>query len=399
MNYKTIKELSKKLHVSYKELIALKDQNDPFYADVPGCKKKGEWFANLWHSAKFTNAEHLRRFHYFLISQQTLPKLPDGGQYEHTDKCWAQLLQASKSARWLGLVRFDAIKDQRNPDPHVFAKYNFNPDGYIDIPDFDDPYVNTDGFEIPNFQPYHLEVWCEKSTMDDIVLPVCEKYYTDYVTFAGETSITGDCVSLFQRIEQSNRKPVRIFYISDFDPAGNNIPLAAARKMEFMVRKYYPNIDIRLKQIALTKEQIQQYQLPSVPMKDTRRAGKFSNAFGMLATELDALEALHPSELAKIVSSELDVYFDKQAAGEAVIAEGQAENRLRERMKKVTDKYQPQIDAIKQMLEELKTVSTDIVEFVPEVAEPTVEEENDWLFDSGRDYLTQIQAYKKHKGQ
>ena len=39
-------------------------------------------------------------------------------------------------------------------------------------------------------QRYLVEVWCEKSTMNDILEPICRQQQTNLVTGLGELSIT-----------------------------------------------------------------------------------------------------------------------------------------------------------------------------------------------------------------
>jgi hypothetical protein len=55
------------------------------------------------------------------------------------------------------------------------------------------------------------------------------------------------------------------------------------------------------------------YRLPGIPTKEgDSRAKSFIERFGDRATELDALEALHPGELAKIVREALEPYSDRK---------------------------------------------------------------------------------------
>ena len=65
-----------------------------------------------------------------------------------------------------------------------------------------------------------------------------------------------------------------MFYVSDFDPSGKQMPVSVARKMEFFGQQE-GLADIKLMPIALTYEQVQQYSLPGVPTKplDSRAAG------------------------------------------------------------------------------------------------------------------------------
>jgi hypothetical protein len=59
---------------------------------------------------------------------------------------------------------------------------------------------------------------CEKSTINDVLIPLCQRYGMTSQTGAGELSITLTRL-LAERMQESG-KPTRIFYLSDFDPAG-----------------------------------------------------------------------------------------------------------------------------------------------------------------------------------
>src|SRR5262245_2078451 len=158
-------------------------------------------------------------------------------------------------------------------------------------------------------QPRHVELWCEKTTVNDVLIELAEMYGTNVVTGAGELSVTA-CLRLIERAQQSDR-PVRILYISDFDPAGMSMPLAVARKIEFLLRARNLNLDIQVRPVALTAEQCRELRLPRTPIKESeRRRGRFEEQYGESATELDALEALHPGTLQQILENEIERYFD-----------------------------------------------------------------------------------------
>ena len=195
MNYETIKELAKREHCKVTDLIALAPQNDPFYAGTPNDWALGRWFADLWAKFKYGSGVHLRRVHYQIISQDPPVKMPNGKPYENTETCWDTLSAAAKAARYLRLVEPSAFVDRRNPEPHIYtydrgdAPFITVADnlwsGALDIPEF--PELPRYGVE--NFvgeQHYHLEIWCEKSTMNDVLIPFCERYGINLITGVGE---------------------------------------------------------------------------------------------------------------------------------------------------------------------------------------------------------------------
>lgn len=374
--YETIKQLAKSNKLSVTDLIALAPQNDPFYMGTKTEVDRAQWFADLWHSAGYINGVHLRRVHYFAVSKGITDH--KGDPYENTDRCWGYLVLASKNARYLGLVPIEAVHDAKNPNPNQNAYYEHkdNPSFDIYTPSLEDPYISVYGFEINNTQPYHLEVWCEKSTMNDVLNPVCQKFGANLVTFEGETSITA-CYELMKRIDDSGGKPTRIFYISDFDPAGKSIPVAMARKVEYMVQYYKQdtdvgkNFEVKVKSLVLTQDQVSTYRLPRTPIKKTeKRAGKFQKSFGTGAVELDALEALQPGQLSEIVTEAMKPYYSYEAEQEMMEAERNLRQAVKKQIDSITSKYTDEIEVVQNMLSEINAITEDVSDYLPEYIKP-----------------------------
>jgi hypothetical protein len=397
-NYGFIKVLAKKAGIRITELLALAPQNDPFYVGTETDIAQAEWFADVWNKAGYVSGVHLRRVHYWCVSQHRL-MMHNGEPYLNTDKCWGYLTQASKMARYLGLVRIEDIADNKNPAPHTYADYWHDNIGYqVVTPDLNDPDINLFGLHLPDIQPYHLEVWCEKSTMNDVLLPICQDYGANLVTFEGEVSITA-CYDLVQRIRKSKGKPCRVWYISDFDPAGNSMPVAMSRKIEYMLNYYQCDFQVKIQSLVLTIEQVKQYQLPRTPIKATeKRANSFEDAFGTGAVELDALEALYPGVLANIVKTAVSPYFSTEAADELRLNQRRLWLAIRAEIDSITANYQPEIQAVKAMIDEIKEIDIDAREYEVSTYEPHITDESEkWLFDSNRGYVEQIGYYKNHK--
>lgn len=391
--YQAIKDLAKEHNLNIKDLLVLAPQNDPFYAGSPTDCAQAHWFKNVWDAAGYRSGVHLRRAHYWSVSQLAL-ELHNGRPYENTDTCWKYTCQAAKMARYLGLVQVEAIADNKNPPPAVLTEYGGLELSYeIAIPDLSRPQVSLFGMGVPDIQPYHLEVWVEKSTMNDVLEPVCERYEANLVTFEGEVSITA-CSDLVRRVQAAG-KPARVFYISDFDPAGRSMPTATSRKVEWMRHHFGTEEHIKVQSIALTLEQVRTYRLPRTPIKDTeKRAGKFEDTFGSGAVELDALEALHPGVLASIVEEALDPFYSHEAAAEMREAHRTLRADVEAQVASITAKYQEAIRALAAMQVELRSIDVDAEAYTPERASPAIAEPDDWLFDSARSYGKQIDAYK-----
>ena len=61
--YDKTKALAKELGVRVGGVLALAEDNDPFYCGRPAHVADGEWFADLWRRCGFAMGLHLRRIH------------------------------------------------------------------------------------------------------------------------------------------------------------------------------------------------------------------------------------------------------------------------------------------------------------------------------------------------
>jgi hypothetical protein len=431
LRYEDIHALARELGYSAESLLALAPDNDPFFAGRPSRRRNGEWFARLWQDLGFRNGVHLRRIHYVLVSQTSLVPLPCGGDYINTLECWKLLNRASVAARYLGLVPISAFVDRRNAEPIINLDHAF--DERVDLRLVGSaPWVGGDMPSLPRLaaecaapsipQRYHVEIWCEKTTVNDVLGPLARHYGANLITGAGELSITA-CHAVVNRARLSER-PVRILYVSDFDPAGLGMPVSVARKIEWELAESGADLDIQLRPIVLTLEQCRQFQLPRTPIKESERRGRrFEERFGEGATELDALEALHPGELEQILQNEIERYHDGGLDARVADAARRWEAKVRSTVERANRaalaQHSAEIEALKAdwqpIAEQIKAwlaratplwaaISGQLSErqiTLPQPDWPEADdgdEDSDPLFDSARDYLEQRDAYRAWQG-
>ena len=452
--YDEVVALAKALNRPSGDLIALARNNDPFFSGSLANRRDADWFLKMWRalSMDLHYRVHLRQIHYKLVSQSPPPLMPSGKPYSNTIESWQYLNLASKAARYLQLVDAELFSDHRNPAPNLYAGGRAEwADRNLDL-DWDDwelPSINFDlvsDFELApprydasgyvygkDLQPFHLEVWIEKSTMNDVLIPVCQQYGVNLVTSIGFQSIPS-VIALLRRVEQAD-KPARIFYISDFDPAGAFMPDAVARQIEYWRVRLAIQQEIKLQPLVLTRQQVVDFRLPSIPIKESdRRKANFETRYGMEATELDALEALKPGVLASVLESAIQDYWDdglddrmddaKEEADVVAkdatswISEEQDDERqaiqdgvckiledYRERLETLSTALDGELEPFKTRMEAVRQAIQGAIENVgdvftlPDHPEPEVDppDESGWLFDSSRDYLEQIGVYKARR--
>jgi len=350
---------------------------------------------------RFGRRGHLRALHYFLVSESPRRDFPGLGQYQNTERFWEALCASAVWARYQGFGDWSRLIDRKHPDPLDSSDYS----AYDPTPEFEPVEFTGDAlrqsfmrgrprFTTAGLSNYHLEVWVEKNTMNEAIRPAINRYDAVLQPLVGESSLER-AVGAVERIRQHG-KPARIFYISDFDPSGRQMPVSVARKLEFYSHIY--DMDIRLKPIALTYEQVVEYRLPGIPTKTTdSRAASFVEQFGDRATELDALEALRPGVLRNIVASHLAPYVD-----EAKLKRIRDENdRLKDRYAAIVDQL-PLNDLADALNEEAANAHARgkglADEFEYPAYEHVVDEGDDWLLDTNRSESEQFQVYQAFRG-
>ena len=292
---------------------------DPFYSGTAGHLEKGQWFGQLWRDLGMPDGTHTRRVHYKANAVGALK--PDGTPYLNNDRDWKYLQKASATARYLGLLDVEALTDKRSRGVSVGVEASRAPDGTpgVELGDGEwdgwqvpaaglpDPgvlampaaTVTGYGYEVAD-QPVLVEVWCEKSTMDDVLEPLRDRLGFNLASDAkGYESIT-HIVELLRRAEDYPARRAVVLYISDNDPAGGNMPVQVARHCQFWAAQLGVDAEVLIHPIVLTRGQVEQYGLPQTT------DGK---------TELDALEALRPGVLARIVEAEVEAWRDPELAG------------------------------------------------------------------------------------
>jgi hypothetical protein len=449
---------------------ALSANAAPVMADRGYRLARARWFFDLFGRLDMPVPFHVRRAFYRLVSQETeIPQYNDK-VFQNTSDCFNTLCDAVRDARYLDLISCDYVVDRRSPAPIInfCAESDTDAEVYVsrgttDSRDFGTTFAPPT-YRLPGIwlsEPrigtrYHLEIWIEKSTANDVLLPLGREYGINVCTFIGEVTATA-CKSLVDRAIASG-KPVRILHVTDFDPAGRlTMSVATAVKIDFFAKKSGHDLDIRLEHVALTEEQCIEFRLPRTPLKDTdRRTAGFEARFGTGATELDALEALHPGKLREILVSHIERYCDHEinreleqatlefrreiAATENAVTEqyaaeiaeldarreaigrafdevnGPAEAEYDAACSRALDAYHEAIESARERIEAMESEFIEQAESLnatiydameaaapeaddfewPEPAEG--DEADDPLYDSTREYIEQVDRFRKHQG-
>lgn len=445
------------------ELLAMSHDHDPFNLGREEHLRMANWFMDIWHKFNLQPGVHLRAIHYKVVSQVD-PKKANGKPYKNVEPDWVYLNDASRYARALGYIGYEDLKDQRNPEPQLFHSTrtlfaNDKPElsyytGEKLINGFPILELETFSTDISSptvrgynyydaLQPYHIEIWCEKSTMEDIIVPICQEHHIDYwagIGFAGLNNIK----RLLKRANDLG-KPTIIFYISDLDAQGVSMPVQVSRWIEFC-KDSVPDIDFKLVPLCLTLEQVTRWDLPTMPVevkskkknktKKPKKPTKFEKLYGDRKIELDALEAKFPGKLREIILAAILPYQDLTLKAKLEDSGRTAQNIVNEEWNERTKEVRAELEVLEkevnpiieeyqakfnELRDELTIKLTDyndklhsklfILQGVaeslddeidlPEISKPECKPpQRDWLYDSSRSWVDQLQAYKRtHSGE
>jgi hypothetical protein len=310
------------------DLTVLSRENDPYRFDNPTGRENGRWFTSLFNRLVTTTALHLRGFHYVLVSSTGIIK-PDGTPYRNTYEDWTWLMdKASSAARFLGMIRLERILDERNDPPVLPDEEN--------APEVSRRLLNGIGGQVPDLdgalpeiiwtinarrQPYRIVLFGEKSSLGTVLGPIRQQVNGELLLPTGESTITM-VFNLAKRCVEDDR-PCVILYFSDFDPAGWQMVISVARKLQAFKTLCFPTLDVRLYPVALNFDQVSSLGLPSTPLKETEKRGdRWREVWNHEQTEIDALATLNPAALRGIAEDFIRPFFDPTLAERTEAAAG-----------------------------------------------------------------------------
>ncbi len=163
---------------SIEKYLALYQRNDPFYMGTASHYVQARWVRWVYRAVGSPVPVHVRRLHYVAASRPDICR-PDGSAYTNSPRDWDLMHHSCKYARYLGLIPYEVFEDRRNAQPIVFSQ------GWGDKTAPAARWLKLMLSELADRlaaglvgcqQRYYVEVWMEKSSVLDEVLPVAKEY-------------------------------------------------------------------------------------------------------------------------------------------------------------------------------------------------------------------------------
>jgi hypothetical protein len=151
-------------------------------------------------------------------------------------------------------------------------------------------------------QKDYVETWTEKDAAAGVILEITSPWDVPLMVSRGFSSATF-LHEAAEAIKEIN-KPTYIYYFGDDDPSG----VIVDQVIERTLREFAPEAEIYFQRVAVTREQIDLWQLPTRPTK--RQGNTHAKHFRGDSVELDAIP---PEQLQELVRNCIEQHVDKRA--------------------------------------------------------------------------------------
>ncbi len=248
----------------------------------------------------------LRTIYYGLVSEDLIP---------NTVPMYKKLGDLMSDARLAGMVDWEAIVDLERKVHHPFE---------VESPtDFIDrllPLYRHDRWE---GQENYVEVWVEKNGMTVSIQPLTTELHVPLVANKGYGSMTNLYEGSKRFLDAAeDGKNLHILYLGDHDPSGLDMDSDIAKRMEM-----FGVNDLRVQRMALTTDQVREYNPPPNPAKITdSRAKSYIAQFGNTSWEVNALS---PTTLNNVLRDRIEELIDVDALDDVLKEEAEEKEWLR----------------------------------------------------------------------
>lgn len=281
-----------------------------------------------------------RQLYYQCVSRDLIPNTP--AEYK-------KLTALLTDARYAGMVDWDAIED-RGREPSTPSEW-------------DDPMQLVESalraYRLPRWegQPKYVELWVEKQALAGVLAPLAREFHATLMVNKGYSSASAmkesaDRIIAAQTINASLKKSIMdrvnaaekgmedfdaavknmrenvhdairapiVLYLGDHDPSGEDMVRDISDRL-----KEFGVLWLEVEKVALTIEQVRQYNPPPNPAKVTDpRAKAYKEKFGDSSWEVDALP---PNVLTDLIRKAFRKHVDKRKM-EAIKAKEEKDKEL-----------------------------------------------------------------------
>jgi hypothetical protein len=186
--------------------------------------------------------------------RMTDPRLAE--PVEKSDRGYAQVQSRCTILRRTGKIPYEWLADQSRRGHFVYT--------YQDSADFIRSIAGAYRQDLWRHSDYRCEVWCESRSIAAVMQGDCNDLAVDLYPCGGFPSLSfvHEAASLHNSL--GDERPLCVFYIGDYDPAGVLID----KKLETELRLHLDkSIPLFFERVGINEDQIDEFDLPMKPRK------------------------------------------------------------------------------------------------------------------------------------
>lgn len=258
----------------------------------------------------------LRQLYYQFVGQALIP---------NTERSYKRLGDVISNARLAGLMDWDAIED-RMRQPVVWAEHD-------SIKDMLEDELRSFRLRRLDGQHNYVELWVEKDALASVLQPIAADYHVTLMVNRGYSSSSAkrSADRIRYKMQKYDSAVAFVLYLGDLDPSGEDMVRDIDDRLDLFTRGLGRRGLLTVEKLALTIDQVNQYQPPPNPTKltDSRAAG-FIAEYGYESWEVDALP---PKVLRQLIEDRLGELLDMDLQQEVV----DEEDRQREHVEQALE--------------------------------------------------------------
>jgi hypothetical protein len=154
-------------------------------------------------------------------------------------------------------------------------------------------------------QDIFVVAWCEAKGMLPQLARVADPFCIPCLSKGGYDSVTAK-KRLADRIGSCGKDRAIVLHLGDYDPDGEDMYKVLAEDVTEFLKVDAPSIGVEFRRVALTSEQVEEYDLPTAPPKETSTRTK-----NWEGSQTCQLEALPPDQIAQLLREAIEEIIDK----------------------------------------------------------------------------------------
>jgi hypothetical protein len=240
--------------------------------------------------------------------QMTDPRLP--AFVEKSDKGYRKVQERCLKLRRSGRIKYKWIADM--------SRRAYRTNVFDDAFDFVERMSSLYRADLWRDADVVCEVWVESRSIASSIIDLCDRYAVNLYPCGGFSSVSFVYSAAAELNANNVGKPLVIFFIGDFDPAGVLIDVALERELRTHLD---PGIKLDFRRIGINQEMVDEYDLPTKP----RKIGDKRSLHVQYTVEAEALPA---NTLRSLLEAEIVALLPSMALEIARVAEESEKSHL-----------------------------------------------------------------------